>query len=786
MLISVGWLREYVDLPADMAALAERLTLAGMEVERIQEPFVDVVVAEVVGLRSHPNATKLQLARMTTGDASVEVVTGASNLSLGDRVPLARAGARLGNRTIGAEVFRGVRSEGMLCSAIELGLGEDADGIMVLDRKAPLGADLRTLFPIGPVLDMEIKSNRPDLLAHLGIAREIAALYGTALRPPALRPARAPSVGPVSITIEDPDGCRRFVGRLMRGIKVGPSPSWMQARLRAAGVRPISNVVDITNYVMLESGQPMHAFDDDRLAGGRLVVRRARAGETLACLDGKTRELTPDYLVVADAERAQALAGIIGGAESAVQPGTTAVLLEAATWEPRRIRATSRALGVRSEASARFERGLSPALGKPAVDRAAALLAEIASGTDVQAVDVYPVPLVQPPIAVRTAELDRILGVSVPKPQATSILERLEFSVKPTADGLLATPPAFRLDCSIPEDVAEEVGRIYGYDRVPSTLPGERRPVTDVYQSGDPDDRARELLAGLGFNETVTYSFADAHTATIIRLPSAPADALTVRNPILERRDTLRVSLLPGLLANLALNARQDQPDTRLFELATAFWGRAGDAWPEEPRLLAVAAHVSSGQPEPAAQALRRLEAGLRLLRERIGRQPLGVRQAALPGFHQGRSGEIRREGAVIGAVGEVHPGVLRTLELPGRAVVAEVLFDPFVEYGLAVPQASPLARFPGIRRDLTLIVPRQTASNELVQVMHENGGSTLREIAMLSEYEGPQLPWGTRSISFRLGYQAADRTLTAAEVSERHEAIITALRRRFGADVRA
>jgi phenylalanyl-tRNA synthetase beta chain len=786
VLIAVGWLREYVDVPPDIPALAERLTLAGMEVERIQEPFVDVVVAEVAGLRPHPNATKLQLARVKTGDASVEVVTGATNLSVGDRVPLARAGARLGSRIIGAEVFRGVRSEGMLCSAIELGLGEDGDGILILDAKAPLGADLRTVFPIGPVLDIEIKSNRPDLLAHLGIAREIAALYATALRPPAARPARVPSTGSVSITIEDAEGCRRFVGRLMRGIKIGPSPGWMQARLRAAGVRPISNVVDITNYVMLESGQPMHAFDYDRLAGGRLVVRRARPGETLACLDGKTRELTPDYLVVADAERAQALAGIIGGTESAVQAGTTTVLLEAATWEPRRIRATSRALGLRSEASARFERGLSPALSQPAVDRAAALLAEIASGSDVQAVDVYPVPLVQPAIAVRSAELDRILGVGIPKPQATAILERLEFAVKPTADGLRATPPAFRLDCSIPEDIAEEVGRIYGYDRVPSTLPGERRPVTEVYQVSQEDDRAKEFLAGLGFDETITYSFADAHTAALIRLPTAPADPLTVRNPILERRDTLRVSLLPGLLSNLAQNARQDQPDTRLFELATAFWGRAGDAWPEEPRLLAVAAHVGSGHPDAGAQALRRLEAGLRLLRERIGRQPLAVRQAVVPGFHQGRSGEILREGAVIGAVGEIHPGVLTTLELPGRAVAAEVLFDPFIEYGLAVPQASPLVRFPGIRRDLTVIVPRQTAGNALAQVMREHGGSTLREIAMLSEYEGPQLPWGTRSISFRLMYQAADRTLTAAEVSERHEAVITALRQRFGADVRA
>jgi phenylalanyl-tRNA synthetase beta chain len=775
-----------VDVPADVPALAERLTLAGMEVERVQEPFTGVVVAEVVRLRPHPNAGKLLLAQVTTGDATIEVVTGAPNLSVGDRVPLARVGARLGDRTIGAEVFRGVRSEGMLCSAIELGLGEDAGGILILDRDTPIGVDLRTVYPIGPVLDVEIKSNRPDLLAHLGIAREIAAIYGTALRPPQPRSRGAGDAGPATVTIDDREGCRRFVGRLIKGVRVGASPTWMQARLRAAGVRPISNVVDVTNYVMLEDGQPMHAFDYDRLAGGRLVIRRARPGETLACLDGKTRELTPDFMVVADAERAQALAGIIGGTESAVEAGTTTVLLEAATWDPARIRATSRALGLRSEASARFEKGLSPALSKPAVDRASSLLAELAGGEEVQAVDVYPLPLQQPDIPLQLATLNRLLGVDVPKAEAEAILERLEFRVQSTTDGLVATPPAFRLDCAIPEDLVEEIGRIYGYDRVPSTLPGARRPVTEVYQPSEGEERARELLAGLGFDETNTYTFTDRHTAALLHLPAAPAQALTITNPILERRDALRLSLLPGLLENLAANARQDQADTRLFELGTVFWSRAGNARPDEPRLLAAAAHVSSGQAEAAAQALRGLEAGLRMLRDRIGRQALTIRQTVIPGFHQGRSGEVVREDAVIGAVGEVHPSVLAALELPGRAVAAEVLFEPFIEGGTAVPHAAPLPRFPGVRRDLTLIVPLRTASSDLLQVMHEHGGSTLREISMLTEYQGPQLPWGTRSVSFRLLYQADDHTLTAAEVTERHEAIIRALRERFGADVRA
>jgi len=368
MLISLNWLKEYVDIPADVPTLAERLTLAGNEVEAIAQQDVDVegvIVAEVTGLRPLPGSTKNQIASITTGSASVEVVTGAWNLAVGDRVPYAQPGSRLNNRRIETKTFLGVPSAGMLCSPIELGLGEDAAGIMILGPGATPGQDLHELYPRDTILELEIKSNRPDLLCHLGIAREVGAIFNLALREPNIRKARTKDA-PDLVRIDAPDGCRRFNGRLITGVTVAPSPPWMQARLRAAGVRPISNIVDITNYVMLESGQPMHAFDYQRLKDGRIVVRRARDGEELACLDGKTRRLTSRDMVVADAERAQGVAGIIGGAESAVQQGTTDVFLEAATWEPRSIRRTARLLGLRTEASSRFEKGLSPALSLPA------------------------------------------------------------------------------------------------------------------------------------------------------------------------------------------------------------------------------------------------------------------------------------------------------------------------------------------------------------------------------------------------------------------------------------
>ncbi len=785
MLISLNWLAEYVDLP-ELATLVDRLTMAGSEVERISEQRVDfegVVVAQVESLRPHPNANKLQLAVVSAGGTSVEVVTGARNIAVGDRVPLALTGARLQARRIESQVLRGIRSEGMLCSAIELGLGDDAEGILILDTGAAVGEDLRRLYPPDTILELEIKSNRPDLLCHLGVAREVGAIFNVAVRDPLVKEER--ELGSADLVrIEAHDACRRFVARRLTSVRVAPSPPWMQARLRAAGVRPISNVVDVTNYVMLEMGQPMHAFDYQRLAGGRLVVRRARAGEELACLDGKARRLTSDVVVVADADRAQALAGIIGGTASAVTAATTEILLEAATWEPRRTRATSRALGLRTDASSRFEKGLSPALSRPAIDRAAGLIAELGGATPAGHADVYAEPLIQSAIELRTEQIERILGIPVPLEEAAGILDRLAFRVQRSSASLRVTPPDFRLDCLIAEDLVEEIGRIHGYDRVPSTLPGARTAVRDLFRSSDVDEFAREVLAGRGIDEAITNALASAGATMEIRLPAAPAVILGLDNPMVENRRALRVSLLPGLLEAVALNSRQDQPAARLFEVGSAFWAGQGGAV-DEPRLLAVAIHAPAGA-DAALQDLRDLQASMTLVRERVAIRPTNFAPAQAPGFHPGRTAGIVDQGGPIGIVGEVHPALLAQLGLPGRAVAAEVLFDRFVGSTTAVPQASPLPRFPGIRRDLTIVIRGPIAARDLAQVMRRLGGYTLREISMLTEYHGPQLGADARSLSFRLHYQADDRTLTSEEVSATHQTILDGLKRDFNADVRA
>ena len=795
MLISLNWLKDYVDIPVDVETLAERLTLAGNEVGRIASQEVDfegIVVAEVKSLRPLPGSTKNQIASVTTGRAVAEVVTGAWNIAVGDRVPYAAPGSRLKDRRIETKAFLGVQSAGMLCSAIELGLGEDAAAILILGPGATPGQDLHELYPRDTILELEIKSNRPDLLSHLGIAREVGAIFSLSVREPKIRKTRT-SEAPDLVRIDAPDGCRRFVGRLITGVTVAPSPPWMQARLRAAGVRPISNIVDITNYVMLESGQPMHAFDYRRLKDGRIVIRRARDGEELACLDGKTRRLTSRDMVVADAERARGVAGIIGGADSAVQEGTTDVFLEAATWEPRSVRRTARLLGLRTEASSRFEKGLSPALSLPAVDRAAALVTELAGGTPTMSTDVYPVPLKPITIEVDEGRIERVLGVRVELPEAASILGRLRFKVGRT-DGLLrAQPPEFRLDCSIPEDLVEEIGRIYGYDRVPSTLPGARTLVRDLYERRDADETAREVLAGRELDEAVTSALVSADGTIEIAMPIAAPSMVRVKNPMAENRDALRRSLLPGLLEALALNARQDQGGARLFELGSVFWKKNADAV-EEPQLLALAAHVPAGGAEAAVAELRSLQAILATVRDRFAIPSTDFKQVEFEslspgrfaGFHPGRTGQLLDEGEPIGIVGEVHPEVLAQLGLPGRAVAVEVLFDRFSAGGQRTPQARSLPRFPGVRRDLTVVIRGKIAGGDVLQVIRRQGGYTLRDISMVSEYQGPQLEAGARSLSFRLLYQADDRTLTNEEVAAVQQRIIDGLKREFGAEVRS
>jgi phenylalanyl-tRNA synthetase beta chain len=774
MIVSLDWLKEYLDLPGDAAFIAERLTAIGVEVEHIVAlggDFEGVVVGEIEALERHPNADQLWVARVHTGEGRRhQVVTGAANVAVGDHVPVAPIGARLADGTVmKARMLRGRESQGMICSTAELRLGTDASGIMILDRQAPVGADLKSLYPPDTLLECEISPGRPDCQSHLGIARELAAATGRSLRLPETavdsKNTRAAGAGVPVILV--PDLCRRYIARVIRNVQVAPSPPWLQRRLRAVGVRPINNVVDVTNFVMLEVGQPLHAFDLDRLQGPRIEVRPARAGERLKTLDEQDRALQVSMLVIADAGHPVALAGVIGGLDTAVQNETKNLLLESATFEGANIRATSKALALRTEASIRFEKQLSPTLAEMGADRAARLLQEVGGGTVEEAVDQYPRPFTPPAVKLDVRRLHRMLGPDVTLEESRQILERLEFTVKVIAGGLEAHGPPFRLDVNVPEDLVEEIGRMRGWERMHRTLPGRRTPLRDLFVPQDLEERIRALLVGAGLDEVLTYAFTSRTRTPAIGLPGRPRRVLEIVKPVTSDWDALRTSLLPGLLKTAEANQRVGLAEFRIFEIGHAFWPvRDVGQQPDEPLLLACLETVPTPDPLAAKVALRRLKGVLERLRWELTRRPLTFEPAVVEGFHPGRCALLRDGQEVLGVLGEVHPDLVRAQGLAGRAVTAEVRVPEFSQAGRGLAHAQPLPRFPAVERDLAVFVPNQTLSADLVQVMQKSGGYTLADVQIVDEYEGPQAGEGRKSLAFRLIFQAPDRTLTSEEVN--------------------
>jgi phenylalanyl-tRNA synthetase beta chain len=570
----------------------------------------------------------------------------------------------------------------------------------------------------------------------------------------------------VKVQLLAPDFCRRYIARIIRNVRVGPSPPWLQRRLRAVGVRPINNVVDVTNFVMLEVGQPLHAFDLDRIRGSRIEVRLSPK-ERLRTLDNEEVELLAGELAIADAERPIAIAGIIGGLETAVTEATKWVLLESATFDGPNIRATSRRLGKRTEASIRFEKQLSPALAELGADRAARLLHEVGGGTVEEAVDQYPRPFTPPAVNLEATRLHRMLGPDVTLEEGRQILERLGFKAKVADDRLQAHGPPFRLDVNIPEDLVEEIGRMRGWERMHRTLPGRRTPVRDLFVPQDLEERIRALLVGAGLDEVLTYAFTSQTRAPAIGLPGRPKRVLEIVKPVTSDWDALRTSLLPGLLATAEGNHRVGLAELRIFEIGHAFWPvHDVGKQPDEPLLLACLETISTSDPPSAKAALRRLKGVLERLRWELTRRPLTFEPAVVEGFHPGRCALLRDGQEVLGVLGEVHPDLARVLGLAGRAVAAEVRVPEFSQGGRGLPRAQPLPRFPAVERDLAVFVPNQTLSADLVQVMRKSGGYTLTDVQTVDEYGGPQAGEGRKSLAFRLIFQAPDRTLTSEEVN--------------------
>lgn len=858
MLVSLKWLRAYVETDLPASDVAHRLTMAGLEVEAqhaVGGAWEGIYTSEVRRLEQHPNADRLLLATVDYGEGrSLQIVTGAPNLHEGAKVPLALVGAQLWDNyadppkqfRLKASRIRGVRSEGMVCSARELGIGDDASGILILPPDTPVGLSLEEVLG-DVVLELDIKGPRADCLSMLGVARELAAITGTELQVPSAEIARHEEAAqpPATVQIADPDLCSRYVAIVVRGVTVGESPGWMQERLNAAGLRPINNIVDITNYVMLEWGQPLHAFDLDTLRGQAIIVRRAEAGEQLITLDGEGRILTPEMLVIADAARPVALAGVMGGTSTEVSAGTTSVLIESANFDPVSIRRTRRALTLPTEASRRFEKGLPPELPLPAALRAAALMVELAGGTMVgEPVDAFPRPRQRTVVELRPSDLERLLGMTYPPEQVTQTLHALGFEVAALPDGedgWLVTPPIHRTDVAIPEDLVEEVARIVGYDTIPSTLltGGTPRPERDAPLYWE--EAARQVLTAAGYDEIIAYTLTNRERlASLPALDTPPAGKeqssgrsrrsrrsaaagddlarwvqervfpavdtpVMLANPLSSDRDVLRTSAIPDLVETAGRNLRQADEDVCLFELGRLYLPTDAGL-PEERRVLtaAVAQHPNSswssaaGWGSQAGAGFFHLKGATEELLERLGTPRSGFIPLTHPAFAIGPAAAIIsehhpeamgkrpvREGQVLGVLGALHRDPARAFGLGGQCVVLALDFDRIIALAGDRRQFDGVARYPSVVQDLAVVLDEAVPAEHVEAVMRRASRQLLTRVRLFDVYQGDQVPAGKRSLAFALTFQAPDRTLTDAEVEPTRQRIIGTLKRQLGVTVR-
>ncbi len=803
MRVSLKWLAEYVDISMPAKELAHLLTMSGTEVGKIEQRgdgWPGIVVGRVESLVPHPTATSLALATIMLGGGSVSVVTGAHNLRVGDKVPYAPVGARLVDGDSGQPVVveaaqvRGVESQGVLCSEKELGLSEAHEGVLILPPEVEAGRPLAEVLG-DIILDLEVTPNRPDCLGVLGVAREVAALTERSLRLPDLAyPEDGPDVGgQAGVEILAPDLCPRYTASVIHDVRVGPSPSWLQARLTAAGVRPINNIVDVTNYVMLEYGQPLHAFDYEKLLGRRIVVRRSGAGETLRTLDGILRPLAPEMLVIADAERAVALAGIMGGSGSEVTERTRIVLLESANFDPVSIRRSSRLQRLRTEASTRFDKGLPPAIAAVALRRATKLLAEVCGGRVSRGVlDVYPAPRQEVAIRLAPAELRRVLGIELTLDQTSSVLGRLGFECREDGHALVVRPPDHRGDVRIPADLAEEVARLIGYDRIPTTMMAGDLPNHPPQPMGDLIERVRDLLVGCGLQEVITYSLVGRRLLdkTTIGTKSEMPGLMALANPLTPDQAILRTSLLPSLLECVVGNLRPDEPGPRLFEIGRVYLPRQADL-PQEREMLVLAMaglRLLKRWGEAVAEIeFYDLKGVVEELLDRLNLEGVRFkRRRDQDLFHPGRAAVIERKGLRLGVVGELHPAVARNFELRAPVFLAE--FDlgqllPLVEPDLL--RVAPPPRFPAMRRDLAVVVEEQVPASELLDAIRKAGAPLLAAVELFDLFRGQGVPPGRKSCAFTLIFRSPERTLTDAEVAEVEAHIIEQLGRLTGARLR-
>ena len=820
MKVPLSWLREYVDVTITPKELAHRLTMAGTEVAGITivgGGWERIVVGQVVAVEPHPKADRLKLATVDLGQERQTVVCGAPNIAPGQKVPFAREGSRLIDSrtgemtTLQATTIRGVLSAGMVCSQRELGLGEDHTGIVVLPHDAPVGGSLNDYLG-DAILDLDVTPNRPDCLSMLGIAWEVAALTGTTVRPLDLTyPEEGPPIQEqATVKVEDPQLAPRYTASLITGVKIQPSPKWMQERLQRVGQRPINNVVDITNYVMLETGQPLHAFDYHTLAERTIIVRQAWKGEVVVTLDGEERKLHPPSLVIADAQRAVAIAGIIGGGNTEVTEQTTAVLVESANFSSTNNRRTAGAFKLRTEASIRFEKGLNPGLAELGLRRATQLIAQLAGGQVAQGIiDVYPGKWEPQPIPLTHKRIHQVLGVDFPQEQVQQVLTSLGFRYTDTApipgegrantpsasepseakgEALMVAPPVWRSDIAIEDDLVEEVARIVGYEAIPVAMPtGGGIPHRQSQPLRELRERVRDLLVSVGLQETISYSLVSKALMEMVDMEDGGPAPLRTVNPMSAQQEYLRTTLRGSILATLAANERQTSEGLRLFEMGRVYLPREHDL----PHEKEMAVGVLSG---PYAPTPWLGEKGLMGFFEAKGvveslLHQLGLHADFLPHhdslMHPGRCGQVKVGDILVGVVGEVHPKVLERFDI-ATPVVSLFEVDLEALYGV-VPADSrsytPIPRYPGAVRDMALVVDQEVPSQRILALIKAH--PLVIRAVLFDIYAGQGISSGKRSLAYRVTLQSSQGTLTTQQVNQAQQEILKTLRRETGATLR-
>ena len=792
MKVTYNWLKEFVDFDLSPEKLAELLTMLGLEVESsesIGEGLDDVIVAVVEERAQHPNADKLSLCRVNNGKEILSIVCGAQNFKTGDKVALAQIGATLpGDFKIKRSKIRGEESCGMLCSEKELALADESAGIMILPPDLKLGIPVFIALGIkDTVFEIGLTPNRADCLSVIGIAREIAAKLGKKVRYAAheIDEKGADIATFATVEILDPDLCPRYTARYVSGCRIAPSPQWLVNRLKAVGQRSINNVVDITNYVLMEYGHPLHAFDFRQLAGGKIIIKRAADSEKFTTLDGQERFLNSSDLTIRDAERAVAIAGIMGGEDSGIADDTADILIESAYFNPSAIRLTSKRLGLHTESSHRFERGADLQIVITALDRAAALIAGLAGGVIAKGIiDVFPAPQPQKKISVRVSRVNDIIGLALDELTITGIFRSLEFEVAAGGEGVLdVTIPSFRVDIEREIDLVEEVARLHGFENIPTTM-----PLVEVFSDRVPryqrlERDVRNHLATTGFNEVINFSFASHYDICKLNLLESDrrSAAVALLNPLVDEHAVMRTTLLPALLQTTARNFSLRNHNLRLFEMRRVYWAKPGRELPDEPLHIAgimTGQRHSEGWNQPKDMVdfydLKGVAASLTSLLKlpEISFLSGGVE----PFYHPGKAAAILCNGQLLGTMGEIHPDVQEAFAIDRPVYYFELDFATLVEMSSDVLPVTTPSRFPDTYRDMAILMDAETPSLAVIDCIRAVKSDKTRSVEIFDLYTGDRIPAGQKSIAVRVRYGSFERTLTDEEVSKFHQKIVGSL----------